>query len=471
MSFIEQLYRRLPTVGQHAAVSAYGLWWKNMRLGGAFKEHVERFGYRDRFDADQWCKWQKRAVSEVLHLALQHVPYYRETWTPEQKSAARSGDLSGLPLLEKSPLRADPHRFVDQRRAGATKELSFYTSGSTGTPIASLWTPDELQASMAVREVRSAGWAGTSFRKPRATFSGRISVPDPNSEGPFHRVNLAEHQIYFSPFHLSPTTAHQYVDALVKHQIEWLTGYAVSYTLLAQFMLDQKIPPPPQLRAVVTTSEKLTAEMRQIMEQAYGCRVFDEYSTVENALFASECEHGSLHVSPDMGVVEILDEAGQPCKPGVTGEVVATQTMRRYQPLIRFRLGDMASWSDAHCDCGRAMPVLAEVSGRIEDVVRGPDGRELVRFHGVYIGLEGVLEGQIVQESLQQIRVRLVATSSATEQLRNRTEATVTDRIQQRLGEAINCEVEWVPSIERTAAGKFRAVVSKLAGSATKDWS
>ena len=157
--------------------------------------------------------------------------------------------------------------------------------------------------------------------------------------------------------------------ALEKHHVRWLTGYAVSYYLLAKIILEQGLKAPPGIKAIITTSEKVTFEMRQTMEQAFHCKVFEEYSTVENVLFASECEHGRLHVSPDVAVVEILRPDGSACLPGEAGEVVATSLMRTYQPLIRFRLGDMAMWDAEPCPCGRQMPVIKEVIGRIEDVV------------------------------------------------------------------------------------------------------
>src|SRR5437773_1383570 len=127
-----------------------------------------------------------------------------------------------------------------------------------------------------------------------------------------------------------PGTARLYVDAMRRHGIKWLTGYAVSYYVLARFMLQQGLR-LHQLKAVITTSEKLTPEMRLIMEDAFGCRVYEEYSTVENACFASECEQGRLHLSPDVAYVEILRPNGGPCEPGEIGEVVATPLMRRYQ--------------------------------------------------------------------------------------------------------------------------------------------
>ena len=467
----ESVYARLPVWAQHVAVTTYGLWWKRLRFGGGFEAHCRTFRERESWTETDWSTWRTERLRAVLRHAAESVPHYRDTWGEEAKGAAQEGVLEGIPLLEKDPVRADAGCLVDPA-ARDGRPLTFYTSGSTGTPIASLWTRDELRASMAVREVRSAGWAGVSFTKPRATFSGRISVPDPNSPGPFHRLNRAERQIYFSPFHLGPRTARQYVEALRKHRIEWLTGYAVSFHLLAQFMLEQNIEPPPQLRAVITTSEKLTPTMRETMTRAYGCQVFEEYSTVENVLFASECEHGSLHVSPDIGIVEILDEKGTPCPPGVVGEVVATQTFRRLQPFVRFRLGDLASWSDEVCRCGRAMPVLAGVDGRVEDVVIGLDGRRLVRFHGIFIDLEGVREGQVVQERRDAIRLRLVPDTGFGEpsvsDRRGEVEQIVRKRFEQRLGAEMQIDIEWVDSIERTAAGKFRAVISKLADDAAR---
>lgn len=79
--------------------------------------------------------------------------------------------------------------------------------------------------------------------------------------------------------------------------------------------------------------------MRHLLEKVFRCNVYEEYSTVENVLFASQCEHGRLHVSPDIGTVEILRPDGNPCASGEPGEVVATSLIRGYQPLIRYRLG------------------------------------------------------------------------------------------------------------------------------------
>lgn len=456
MGRFDTLYAQLPVWLQHSAVSAYGLYWYRLRFGPGYQREVRLYAEREQFDAEAWSGWQQNRLVNVLQAASSQVPYYQQAWTTPEKAAARAGHLEDLPLLEKAPIRANPEAFLRQDMK-PRRRLVFHTSGSTGTPIATIWTVAELRSSMALREVRSAGWAGTSFRSPRATFSGRMVEPDPASSGPFYRFNLVERQVYFSPFHLRPDTAARYVEALHKHHVQWLTGYAVSYYLLAKFILQQGLPVPP-LQAVITTSEKVMPQMRQIMEAAYGCPVYQEYSTVENVLFAQECAYGRLHLSPDVAIVEFLRPDGSPCQPGEVGEVVATSLMRQYQPFIRFRLGDVAAWSVEPCPCGRAMPILKEVVGRIEDVVIGPDGRQMVRFHGIFIDQPHVQEGQIIQETMTTIRVKVVPT----EQFGSVDVQDIIQRIQQRLGSGVEVIVEPVDQIPRTAAGKFQAVISHL---------
>ena len=457
MGRLDQLYARLPVWGQHAAVSAFGLYWYRLRFGGGYERMLRGYRARERYTTEQWREYQRSELQSLLSETADRVPYYEHAWSKEQKAAAAAGDLEALPLLEKDPIRADPESFL-RRDVDTQQKLVFHTSGSTGTPIATIWEPEEFRETIAVREARSMNWAGVSYSQPRAVFSGRMVEPNPHSRGPYYRFNVVERQVYLSPFHLRPETAAAYVEALRRHEIVWLTGYAVSFYLLAKFMLELRIPPPPTLQAVITTSEKLTQNMRQVMERAYGCRVWEEYSTVENSLFVSECVEGRLHSSPDIAIVEILRPDGTACGPGEPGEVVTTCLIRRFQPFIRYRLGDVAVWDSDSCPCGRQMPVMKEVCGRVEDVVIGPDGRQMVRFHGIFVDLPAVREGQIIQEELDRIRARVVPAESYGDDIAGE----IAKRIRQRLGSQVKVEVETVESIPRTPSGKFQAVLSLL---------
>lgn len=456
MSYLNQIYARLPVAAQHGAVSAYGLYWNWLRFGAGHADYVQGYQEREKFSAAQWSDWQQQRLRVLLTAAATQVPYYIEVWSESEKRAANAGQLAELPLLSKEAIRKDHKAFLRRDLRPGHCQVA-YTSGSTGTPITSIRTIQEVRDSMALREARSAGWANVSFRLPRATFSGRMVEPQLLSRGPFYRYNLAERQVYLSAFHLRPESAAAYVEAFWKHRIQWLTGYAFSHYTLAKMVLEQKLR-APRMRAIITQSEKVTPEMRRVLEAAYRCRVFEEYSTVENVSFASECEQGKLHVSPDAGVVEILKSDGTPCQPGEVGEVVATSLTRRYQIFIRYRLGDLAEWDSDGCACGRSMPVIKEVVGRVEDAVLGPDGRCLVRFHGIFINQPNIREGQIVQEALDRILVRV----APTQDFGKSDQQDIESRVKQRLGPQVRVTVETVDQIPRTRAGKFKAVVSLL---------
>jgi phenylacetate-CoA ligase len=460
-SFADRIYRRASVRLQHLLVSAYGLSWKRLRFGGVFQQELRHFRDRERFSADEWQGYSNEQLRSLLVLAFEHVPYYISLGQSLGFSVAdlkrfTVEDLKTLPSLEKATARDAPNSLLVNGHPNR-RHLVFHTSGSSGTPVPTYWLPNELQRSLALREARSCGFAGVSFKIPRATFSGRIVEPNPDSKGPFYRFNLAERQVYFSAFHLRPETAKAYVAALARHKIQWITGYSNSIYQLALMALDQHLPVPP-MGAVITTSEKVTTEMRDVIERAFLTRVYEEYGTVEDLFYVCECEYGHKHINPDAGILEIVDENNIPVPPGQDGEVLATGFIRTSQPMIRYQIGDRAVMDDQPCPCGRQMPVLREVIGRIEDTVYGPDGRRVVRFHGIFVNQPHVREGQIIQEHLDQIQVKVVPKPG----FGTNDEQDIVQRIHQRLASQVRVSVVCVDHIERTATGKFRAVICNL---------
>jgi len=457
MGLADQIYRRLPTIGQHAAVTAFGLRWKWRRFGGSYAQERDGFIARERYDLDAWRAWQTQALRDVLRLAAR-TRHYRSLLSNRSIDRFELSDLASLPILEKSETRADPEAFVVDG-LDLDKLTICPTSGSSGTPVRTYWSNEDFRRSLAMREARSCRPAGVSFELPRATFSGRIVVPDPKSKGPFYRFNLAERQVYFSAFHLSPKNASAYVHALNRHEIVWATGYTHSFEQLGLMMLEQQLPPPPTLRAIITTSEKLTPGGRAVIERAFGCRVYEEYGQVEDACFACERADGRMYASPDGGIIELVRADGStvPYDDDSEGQVVATSFNRRSQIFLRYRLGDVVRWDPA-ATRETGTPVLKEISGRIEDVVIAPDGRRTVRFHGIFTEMPGVREAQVIQEERDRLRILVVPAPAYCAD----TVDEIVRRIQQRLTTDMRVDVERVDAIPRTSAGKFQAVISRI---------
>ena len=173
MAKTDRLYKRSPLWLQNTMISVYGAWWHWLRFGGNYPRYAKEIRQREFFTNSQWQEYQRVKLIELLRICVSEVPYYRENWNQSQRQFGIEGDLSELPLLEKQALRGSGSTFIRQVPGGLFKQ-TFHTSGTTGTPIISTFTLSEMRESLAVREVRSANWAGVSFSDPRATFSGRM---------------------------------------------------------------------------------------------------------------------------------------------------------------------------------------------------------------------------------------------------------------------------------------------------------
>ncbi len=456
----DKIYRAAPVTLQNLLVSGYGWYRKRLRLSNQFYTERDAFLSREWFSKEQWQDYQNAKLRTLLDLALTRVPHYQSSWRGilrlDQVRRFTVADLPALPVLEKAAVRDNAEEFLLDGKPTRRHTIN-HTSGSSGTPIKTYWLPVEMQRSLAMREARSCRFAGVSYFLPRATFSGRMVEPNEESEGPFHRYNRFEKQVYFSAFHLRPETVERYLDGFRQHHPIWMTGYTNSIYQLARMALDQKLS-IPTLKAVITTSEPLTNEMRAVIEEAFQTRVFEEYGTVENLFFVCENEHRQKLINPDCGILEVVDVDAKPVHVGMPGEVLATGFIRPGQPMVRYRIGDEAVLSDEPAKCGRSMPVLAEVTGRLEDTVYGPDGRRMVRFHGIFVGQPNIREGQVIQERLDFLRILVVPKSGYTHD----DEKTIVSRVHERLGRNTTVCVEAVDSIPRTRSGKFKAVISRV---------
>ena len=115
---------------------------------------------------------------------------------------------------------------------------------------------------------------------------------------------------------------------------------------------------------------------------------------------ASECNHGRLHLWPEVGVVEVF-ENNEPVISGCPGDLVCTGLLNEDMPLIRYRVGDrgVLQAKPESCSCGRALPILASVEGRIDDVLYTIDGKQVGRLDPVFKDNLPVREAQIIQET------------------------------------------------------------------------
>ncbi len=457
---LDVIYHSSPIFIQNMLISMYGIYWKNRRFGGDFTSYLNDFKNQEQFKEETWKNHQTIALRKLLIHAFTTVPFYKTLYskhgfTLQDFENFELSDLSKLPYLEKDDFRKYGKTML---LSSQKKEGEFYmSSGSTGTPVSVYFSKQMHQKWNAVYESRVRNWAGVTNEMARGMIGGRRIVNSTHPKKPFYRYNSAERQTYFSAYYINKQNSPNYVEGMVKNKVEYMVGYAMSNYFLADNINTNHLS-APKLKAVLTSSEQLTKKMRATIEKAYQCKVFDAYSGVEACGLISENGDGELLFSPDTGIMELVDTKGDAVENGEVGEVIATGLLNFDQPLIRYRIGDRVRMhKNQQTKSGIEMPVVAEIEGRIEDVIIAKDGSKMVRFHSIFVGIPNLLTGQVIQNSLDAILVNLVVEKGFDKQH----EYIITSRLKSQLGE-IQVSFEYLEEIPKNKNGKFQAVISHI---------
>lgn len=454
-----QLYHRLPTPARSVAASLYGYYLRSWRYGPETDRLISEALERDQWDSKTWKNWQEERLAHVLHRAATQVPYYREQWAERRRrgDSASFEYLENWPVLKKEALRQNPLAFVADDR-NVRRMYREQTSGTSGTPLTLWWSKETVHAWFALSEARLRHWHGVSIKDNWAILGGRSIVPPNTTKPPFWVWNAPMNQLYLSANHISPITVPAYIDTLRRYQITHMIVYPSSASVLAREAYEKKLI-IQGIKVVITNAEPLLPWQRDCITQGLGGEVRETYGMAEIVAAASECQAGKLHSWPEVGWLEYLrDEVNKPALPGSSGRLICTGLLNADMPLIRYEVGDRIGAVTEHalCKCGRTLPVLSGIEGRSNDMLIALDGRRVFWVNPVFYGLP-VQEAQIIQESLDCMRVKYVPASTFTVEA----ERAIIGRLQERVGQ-VKITIEQVSNIPRGANGKFRAVICNL---------
>jgi phenylacetate-CoA ligase len=338
------------------------------------------------------------------------------------------------------------------------------TSGSTGTPIKTLKT-DIAQFFWYAFTLREELWHGRDVGGKLAVIR-RGRGEEGESKYP-HGRRYADWGAPVATVYKTGPAVLLDIECSIAEQVDWLQREKPDYLLtfpsnllfLARHCRDAGIT-LPGLRAARTLGEVVSAELRAICREVWGIEIADMYSTEELGYVALQCKEGRYHVQAEGVLVEILDEAGRPCRPGEIGRVIATPLQNYAMPLLRYAVGDYAELGEA-CPCGRTLPVLERVVGRSRDIVRLPSGerRFAAQFEGGgFTEMAAIMQHQIVQKSLGDIEVRLVARRPLTVEEEDR----LRRWIRLSFGYDFRLRFVYCDDIPRAASGKYEDFRSEL---------
>jgi phenylacetate-CoA ligase len=444
----------------------YPLWTK--RDHPTYLRYARSFAASQYLSADEIRELQTGLLRKQLLHAYRNVPFYRRrmerlSLTPVDIRSLE--DLRHLPPLTKRDIQDHKDEMLAANIPLRKREAN-QTGGSTGSPL-QFWVDKERFDSRRASTDRHNAWAnfhpgdwlavlwGSTFDLgtqvlPRITW----------------RERFLERTLMLNTSLVSRDDLNAYITLLRRYRPRFLKAYAQAADMFARHCQQEGVT-DIHFDAIITSAEVLLPEARVRIEQTFGGRVFNRYGCREVSVIASECDqHTGMHINADALIVEIepIDSA-----PENYGRVLVTDLYNRSMPLIRYEIGDIASWQPGPpCPCGRSLPRLAAVAGRITDFLVLPDGSMV---SGPSLALligqtPEIRQAQFIQRSAAGIELQVVPHTGYGAE----TVASLTHRLRPYLRDQVQLRIVPVESIAAEASGKYRFIKREFQSTAPADF-
>ena len=432
---------------------------------------TSRFKFGRILEKTQWLsrpeieRLQSRNLRVLLKHAYETVPYYKRVFDARGLSPSdikSVNDLVKLPILTKEDIQRNIADLIS--RDFPRNRLIPYKTGGSADQINFYLTKEKLSWEVAA-EYRAYRWAGYRLGDPCFMFwgshmdlSGHKSMARRIIES-FERISIADTYV------MSDEVLGRCAYSLEKFKPEIVRGYTTSVYMMAKYLLEKGVR-TVRPRAVITSAEALLDLRRKTIEEAFGCPVFDLYGAREIGAIAAECEeHSGYHISAENVISEfVMDNEHVPT--GERGLILLTSLRNFGMPLIRYKIGDVGRPSDEVCNCGRGLPLMSSIEGRMSDFMAVYDRRlrRIVPMGPIYpVIILALMQVPLkscraIQVSLDKIVVKAVKdhgySSSHTDFLIN--------YLHKFLGDNVMIEIEFVDFLPPLPSGKRSVFISQL---------
>lgn len=428
--------------------------------------HMRSDAAASRVAADSIAERRDERLRAIVRFAARTVPHYLELFHALQVDPGvveRVEDLAWLPLIGKDEVRADPQRFVSESWR-ARRGITLETSGTTGTRLAIRHDAISMLANIAYSErerrvITDLVGRASGYREMSIVYRGSTlrRVEDFYAR---HSFRPGRPDKRFVAVEEPPETV---IAAINEFRPDVLGGYGSYLETLFRFARarDLEVHTP---RVIRYGADAMSADGRAFLEHDVGTVVVPQYNAVEALKIGFGCEAGGFHLHDDLCHVRIVDAGGHDVERGELGEIVISNLINHGTVLLNYRLGDLGRLSRESCPCGRQLPLLAELRGRVEEVLRTPSGG-LVHPRALWGAVKthrGVIRYQLVEHQPGSFALRLM---TATRDDYDREALSAAGALSVLL-EGAEVEPEYCPELGVREAGKFQPLKPYRAASA-----
>ena len=449
-------------------MSKYSQFLRNVviPIGSRLAGYGDFLPYLESLEASQW--WSPEQIKDLQNAKLrrliahvyENVPFYRQVMDERGLTPAdiqTTDDLVKLPIVDKKVLTKYYDTLLRDRSIPRSQLIHATSSGSTAERL-HYWTTKSQKAKKWAGLFRWWEMVGYEFGDSYVTFQ---LAPNQGFKGwplvgRLEWLLLRHH--WLSAQAMTDDTLARYVENLRTWKPKLFRSYASTVYYLARRMNEAGMNVP--IPAILTTGETLSDHMRETIKKAFAPgRVFNEYGG-DGMQIAAECEfHDGMHINAETYVVEIVKD-GERVPDGELGEVVLTNLEATATPFIRYNIHDVAALTHDPCACGRGLPRLSRLEGRLTDMFVTADGHWLTvhQFTAFFAKVHSVKAFQVIQKEVDFILIKLVVDDTFTEEDHQR----IIAKFREYLGPNNRFELQFVDEIPVSPVGKRRFFISEV---------
>lgn len=414
--------------------------------------------------AQRIARDRDRNLRRMVRYAYRWVPYYRETFDRigiEPDAIRTLDDMVKLPLISVRDLQEHPEAFRSEQ---AQPLLALDSSGSTGAPHTIWHSRSSLYLNAAHAQRRSSLRRQLLGRKSNRRWLVIDAIPGQTLE-----VQEAMQRYALLP--RRAVTKRETIDddqpldtlaeEIAARRPDILSGFGAT---LGELVMRLDAQPGEQYWPPVVSYavEAMPLAARRVLTRR-GVQILSVYQSCEAFKLCWECEaHQGYHVNADWYPMRIVDDHGHDLTTGETGEIVISNLTNHGTVLLNYRTGDLASSLDEPCPCGRNLPRISWVQGRVTEALISATGERVPwwLFARALTEIPGVWQFQVVQDSHERLIVRVMCGPDCD---RAKVREVVGKLVAKRLGSAMIATVSFDSDFEYSAAGKLRHVINLVA--------
>lgn len=464
MKWSQAVYKRAPVSVKALLLNTVAAFNSRKRYRSPFGEALSRHKRLWHSDLETVLQYQRAQASELLLEAFDFSPWYQRQFQELRIDREAILDdpfsvLGEMPWLSKRDRKTNLNDLLSRNPKRKIVEVGF-TSGSTGEPTRIPRDQFEVPLTFALLE-RYYWTIGLPERRRSVRLSGRHVVELDRTRPPFWVYNRFERQLFVSTYHLNDEYLPTIIGKLNQFKPHFIDGYPSAAYVIAQYILQHGIELSFRPIAVSSTAETLYPFQRQVIEKAFGCRVYNQYASGEGSPFISECREGNLHLHLDTGIFEFFNAKGEHAAPGEIAEMVVTSFRSGLVPLIRYRIGDMVQLrrEQEPCSCGCHMPTIGNILGRDDDLTVATNGALIgLATHRIFTGEDHIVRSQVVQPSRRELILRYVPDEGHGPAIQEN----LVKKAKSIFGQDMHIVVQLVDDIPLGANGKYRSVIREF---------